>query len=879
MNCKLIFLVFFVWFVNQSLWSQVIISGKVVSQVDNQPLSFATLQLLDSSNNTLIKYTTTDFNGIYNFKISEKGVYKLKITHISHEVLWEEVNIDSSEHTINFILQQNINALKEVILDFEPKVMKVFNDTITYNLKALTNGNEKNLSDILEKLPGVKINNSGRISVNGKIVKKLLIDGEELFKNQHQTTTESVSAKMIEGIRYLDKYNDFGNITGFDNKQTNALDVSIKDEYKNKITGDFKLKAGYKDKYLANANLFRFGGRVKLGFIGNWNTLGKQSITSQEYNELKGIGFEEVDQNGFSIKKSEDDSPKFLDPTIDVASRDNIFGVLSAIYKPSIKTKISLLHIYSKTKQSQLFLNDRQFFDFPELNILENKTITSDFLLNTTILNLGYQPNEKSFIEYNFSFNPQNSKQLSTIHLNTDIQDLNIVQNLDNAQYLMDQKLSFLNRLTPKTLLKFTGLYVKEDKEEGLHILSNNNILSTIDGNTLLQLNNIKKDFYGYQLQSVTNIKKNKLRFEHGIIFTESVFETNANDNQSFINNYDTDRMDSYFNASFDRKLNKRIKVTGSLGYNFIHTKRFDNSFRNTFFKPSISFLYKPNPSKMWNFDYSYTVDLPSDNTINNANIIENYYTLKTASEVKSDQLLPEHKFSGYYSYNNHYTGSSFSTFASYNFAPQFISTNNISDADGNVLFNNFTGNDKHTFNYSLRFDKRFKNKLGLYTNFNFYFAEQQNKLDDDFNLSKNIFFKNKLGAYSRYRKGVNFNLGLDFEISEFETSLQNNKTKSSIIKPYLIINGDFLKEVLTWNLGSNYAIYKTDLVKESVLNIYPSVVYIINDDLELTLTGNNIFNIKNARITQNYNTTTYSESSIIDTLEGYIVFGVLLKI
>lgn len=871
-------IVFKLLFLCNVLFSQVTIHGKV-TEGNNEPLSFATLQLLSFNEKSLLKYTTTDIEGNYSFEIDKKGTYFLKISHISHKTLEQTVVLDKDINTLNFTLEKNVNALKEVVLDFEPKVMKVHNDTINYNLKALTNGTEKNLSDILEKLPGVSVNSSGRISVNGKMVKKLLIDGEELFKNQHQTTTESVGAKMVKGIRYLDKYNDFGNITGFDNKQTNALDVAIKDEYKNKITGDIKVEVGYKDKYLANTNLFKFGGKLKLGIIGNWNTLGKQSITSHQYNELKGIGFQETDQNGFVIERSQDNSPKFLDPTLDVASRDNTFVALSTIFKPSFKTKISLLHIYSKTDQEQFFLSDRQFFNFPELDLLEDRNINSSFLLNTTILNFGFQPSEKSFIEYNFSFNPTKSDETSKISLQSNESVLNVSQILENTQYLLDQKISILNRITKNTLLKFTGLFIKENKDETLDLIANENLFSGIDNNTILQIRDFEKNIGGYQLQSVSNIGKQKLRVEHGTLFTTSFFKTNINDNVNFVNNYKTNRLDNYVNVSFEGKLSRKIRLTTKLGYRFVNLERFDDSFDDKFFQPSISFLYKPKSSKTLSLGYAYTVDLPNESSVSNKNIIENYYTLRLPSQIISNQLLPEHKLNSYYSYYNSSSGSSFSTFISYNFAPEYITTNNEIDENENVLFNNIIGKNKHTFNYGLRFDKRFKNKLGIYSNFNFFYFEKESGLNNIVTQTSNTVYKNKAGVYSRYRKGINFNSGLDVEFMNYKVDFSGSSTHSSIIKPYLILNGSIKKDVLVWNLGSEYSIYQTDVSSENILNIYPSLLYTVNDKFEFSVRGNNILNVDNAKITQNFNTSTYSESQIIATLEGYIVLGMSYKL
>lgn len=876
---KLLFVFLSIAFSFQAILSQTTIKGKITSIKHDELISFATIQLLDSTSDNLIKYTTTDSEGDYMLQIEKNGIYKIKITHIAHKLISKTLTLNGQEVNFDFQMEPNINSLKEVVLDFKPKVMRVFSDTITYNLKALTNGNEKTLTDIIEKLPGVEINNSGRIIVNGKMVKKLLIDGEELFKNQHQTTTESIGAKMIEGIRYLDKFNDFGNITGFNNKQTTALDVTIKNEFKNRVTGDVKFEGGHESKYLANANLFRFGGKVKLGYLGNWNTLGKQSITSLKYNELKGVGFDDVDENGFIIERNDGDSPKFLDPTLDVAERENLFNALSVIYKPSQSTKVSLLHIHSKTNQRQSFLNTRQFFNLSELDFFENRKVNSDFLLNSTILNFGYQPNEKSFIEYALNFNPQESNENFKINLSEASEVLNINQRLKNSQYRVDQKLSYLSRVTKNTLLKITGLHVNENKEEDLNILANDNLLPPINSNLISQHVFTNKNIYGYQLESVSKIKKDKLRFQQGILISKSSFKSNTNNNILFNNNFITNRIDSYFNTSYDKKINKRLRLTSKLGYQYINIKRFENSFTELIFQPSFVFIYKPKPSKTLNFEYNYSADLPNDDTVISNSIATNYYTLKRTSQVDENQILPEHKISGFYSNYNNSSGSSFITYLNYNYAPHFITYNNSVNDAGQVVFNNLIGNDKHSVNYSLRFDKRFKNKLALYSNLNFFYSKSESGIQNQINIVSTSVIKNKLGIYSRFLKGINFNLGVDSEFTNYNIKQQNIEALASIIKPFIIFNGAIKKNKVNWNLGCSYSEYKTDLNQEFILNIYPSLFYSLNDSWEFSVSGNNIFNIDNTEISQNINTPNYTESSIVDTLEGYIVIGASYKL
>ena len=176
------FLILTLIILSSKIHAQYEIKG-IVKAVDSlEPLPYATIQLLDLKSSKTIKYTSTDANGFFSLQIEKPNIYLLKTSYIGYVSLFDTIAIDRPVLSLNMVLKKDINALDEVVLKYDPRVMQIDNDTITYDLKKLTTGEEKTLANIIDKLPGVKLNNSGQLIANGKLVKKLLIDGEELFK-------------------------------------------------------------------------------------------------------------------------------------------------------------------------------------------------------------------------------------------------------------------------------------------------------------------------------------------------------------------------------------------------------------------------------------------------------------------------------------------------------------------------------------------------------------------------------------------------------------------------------------------------------------------------------------------------------------------------
>src|SRR5690606_32200495 len=115
------------------------------------------------------------------------------------------------------------------------------------------------------------IDNDGKIRYNGKTIDHLLLDGDEFYGQNHQIANENITAEMIKKIELLKSYKDFSTIKDFENSGQIALNIGLKDEYKEKLKGNTELEGGYDNRYKSHNNLYNFGNKNKLNLIVNAN--------------------------------------------------------------------------------------------------------------------------------------------------------------------------------------------------------------------------------------------------------------------------------------------------------------------------------------------------------------------------------------------------------------------------------------------------------------------------------------------------------------------------------------------------------------------------------------------------------------------------------
>ena len=106
------------------------------------------------------------------------------------------MTITKSE-TKNYTLFERTESLEEVVIEQEMAVV-VKEDTIRYKVDQFKTGDERKLRDILKKLPGVEVDREGNVKVNGKEVKKLMIEGQEFFTGDPKLGVNNIPADAIK---------------------------------------------------------------------------------------------------------------------------------------------------------------------------------------------------------------------------------------------------------------------------------------------------------------------------------------------------------------------------------------------------------------------------------------------------------------------------------------------------------------------------------------------------------------------------------------------------------------------------------------------------------------------------------------------------------
>ena len=260
-------IIFFVWLamlcsaISFAQNRRVSIAGTVLDEADKSPVVQATVQLLSLPDSTMAVGDVTNVDGY--FKLSARpGKYVLKVSFVGYLSYMKSLQLTSAKPVTNLgkiELKSDAIMLKEAVVVAEAPQVTVSGDTLGYSASAYRTSEGAALEELVKKIPGAEVDEEGNVTLNGKSISKLLVDGKEFFGGDVKTGLQNLPADMVEKISAYDRQSDNARITGIDDGEEEAvLDIKVKKGMNQGWIGNLNAGLGTEARYSANANVNRF---------------------------------------------------------------------------------------------------------------------------------------------------------------------------------------------------------------------------------------------------------------------------------------------------------------------------------------------------------------------------------------------------------------------------------------------------------------------------------------------------------------------------------------------------------------------------------------------------------------------------------------------
>lgn len=278
----------------QTTSNSITLNGSVVEQKTGDPVEQATIRLLSIPDSSLVRGTVSTANGAFSLKSIKPGNYILHITYVGFDPIYQPVRITGRRNPVSvgkMGLTETGIQLGEAVVTAKAAEVVVKNDTLEYNADSYKTTEGAVLEDLLKKMPGVEVSSDGTITVNGKQVKKIMVDGKEFFSDDPKVAAKNLPAKMVNKLQVLDKKSDMSQMTGFDDgEEETVINLTVKPGMKEGIFGNAFAGYGSRGRYEGNAMVNRFINNDQYTFMGGLNNTNNMGFTDVAGSMFGGMG-------------------------------------------------------------------------------------------------------------------------------------------------------------------------------------------------------------------------------------------------------------------------------------------------------------------------------------------------------------------------------------------------------------------------------------------------------------------------------------------------------------------------------------------------------------------------------------------------------------
>lgn len=255
------------------------ITGTLFDGTQKESIPFAAVQLL-KNDSTYATGSISDEAGAFSIIAPADGKYIVKASYVGFKTIYKNVSItnNSDVNIGQLAFQADPHTLKEVTVTARPPKVVLKADTFQYNASAYRVPEGSTIEALVKKLPGAELSDDGTIKINGKQVKKILVDGKEFMVGDTKTALKNLPTSIVDNIKAYDKQSDLARVTGIDDgEEETVLDFGVKKGMNKGMFSNIDLGIGTKHRYAERGMASYFNDKFKLmGFASanNVNDMG-----------------------------------------------------------------------------------------------------------------------------------------------------------------------------------------------------------------------------------------------------------------------------------------------------------------------------------------------------------------------------------------------------------------------------------------------------------------------------------------------------------------------------------------------------------------------------------------------------------------------------
>ena len=778
------------------IFSQVNISGEIKDEYGNSIMG-ANIIAINNSSQILDGFGISNENGYYSLNLKKNTDFNIKVSFIGYTPIELNLTLDSDLEK-NFVLKQQAEALDAVELVYEMPV-EIKGDTIVYSADAFNTGTEKKLSDVLANMPGIEVNDDGRIEVEGQEVKKIQIEGRDFFDGDTKLAAQNLPAKAVGKVEVLRNFSEVGQLRNLQNNEDNfAINIRLKEGKDKFWFGEILAGTGPEDIHLIAPKIFYYDKKFNFSVLGNSNDIGQPVLSRRDFYKFSG-GFENLNRStGTSINISSDFAGIGGLQNNRAKSIESNFGAVNFSVNNDKGLEISGFSVLTSSTNE---IEEQISRTYNQTEVVEN---TSEFSLQKNSLeiykfSLDYEPSDIFQIEYNILLNNSDQSELNDLtsiygrQSNRVEEELNLTRK--QTPFSLNQELKLYFTLNENHIFSFESQYLNQTEDPMANTIRDRNpFLSLISFDTnvekynFTQFRNIdtKKFESKFDYFFIVNNKSN-LNLSIGLTNVNQMFNSSFSqvlsdysikefNDDVFINEVDFNFRDFYIALKYRIKTGIFTIDPGLIlhfykNQNLQNNQDFNRSFSDI--RPNLRINLRFKQNENLRLTYRKNTQFTDINNLSQGYIFNNYNSIFKGNSTLEAAIVNNYNLN--YRSINQFTFTNVFVNANYSKRTNTIQSAAVIDGINAVRTAVNSTFPRETYSLRARIDKRFKNiKLNLSANLRF--SDFYNTINNVVNKAEDLSRDFSTSIETNFRDKPNFELGIRYNVNDYKNGETENK-------------------------------------------------------------------------------------------------------
>lgn len=159
--------------------------------------------------------------------------------------LWFSLSGQTRKENLDSVVKSL--KLKEVVVS--ARKIKQRGDTISYSAATYRSKNDRTLSDLLRKMPGLEVKENGQVTYNGQWVKELYIEGMNMLGDNYGVATNNIDAKSIGTVQVMENHQSVKMLQGVEKGTAPAINIKLKEDAKGVWTANAEGAVGCQPEF------------------------------------------------------------------------------------------------------------------------------------------------------------------------------------------------------------------------------------------------------------------------------------------------------------------------------------------------------------------------------------------------------------------------------------------------------------------------------------------------------------------------------------------------------------------------------------------------------------------------------------------------------